>query len=320
MKRLIKIMLIVITALCIKGCDDIFEEDISGLEVDTITPLNGAIVEGNTVDFLWNSLEGAKDYTLQVYDTNTLVEDTVITTNQYTRVLATGEYEWRIKAQNNGYETPFNFPINFSVTETEDLTNQTVVLNSPSDNLYTNDQEILFVWNSVPFAITYQFELSRVSTSGSVIILVENDIVDTSLFLDATTLDGDTEYTWSVKALNETSETQFFSRTLFIDTIAPQPPILVTPTFEEEFILTDLILFSWELGQDSGNVMSPVNSYYEIARDSDFTDILVSESTTITSFTYGFQEIGTYYWRVRAEDEVGNIGGFNASGKLIVNE
>ncbi|MAY21695.1 MAG: hypothetical protein CMC74_02845 [Flavobacteriaceae bacterium] len=302
------------------SCEDILEEDISGDFVNTIFPKEGDTVEGNTVQFLWNSLEGAESYTLQVYSNTSLVLDTTVTTSNYEGTFTSSLYEWRIKAENNGYETQYTFPESFEVITSLDLTNQSVILTNPSEGLYTNNASIIYAWEALVAAETYTFELLKTETSGTTLVYLEEGLTTTSLSLDATVMDQDAAYSWRVKAVNATSETSFSSRNLYLDTVDPSTPSLVSPLFEEEFLLSDNIAFSWNFPNDTGAVNSTITSYYEIASDESFTNVIESGNSVATNFDYTFSSIGTYYWRVRGEDDAGNIGAYNSNGKLIVNE
>lgn len=302
------------------SCDDILEEDIQNNQIITLNPKEGDSIAGNTVQFLWEGLEGADSYRVQVYRESNLVTDTTVSTYPFTEVLIEGSYQWRIKGQNFAYETPYTFPVVFTVTPSDNLSNQTLILTSPSDNIYTNNTTIIFTWNPIPSAISYTFELIKVTGSGDITVFLEEEIQSTSLELDAVVIDSDAQYKWQVKAVNETSETNFFSRGFFIDTEAPLVPSLVSPDLDEEFEVGEDISFSWTFGADPGNVVSSVSSFYEIASDQDFQTIIISDVITPTSINLTFENSGSYYWRVRGEDEAGNIGGFDQNGKFIIGE
>jgi len=320
MKKITKIIFVSLLGLLIFSCSDIFEEDISEDIITAVNPLDGDIIEGNTVQFLWDPIEGADDYTIQVYSSNYLLVDSTVTSPPFQITINTGNYEWRVKGVNFAYQTQFNFPNSFEVIASVDLTNQLVVLQSPSDNLYTNNTSIIFTWDSLENANNYYFELQKVTTSGNTTIFLEEGITSTSISLDNTVITEDAEYLWRVKAINDTSETSYTSKTFFIDTVAPATPSLITPAFEEEFLIGDEINFSWNFGADSGVINSTITSVYDISSDINFSTIIENDSMLITNFNYIFNTTGTYYWRVRGEDEAGNIGAYNLNGKVIINE
>lgn len=320
MRKQINISIAVIAILFYSSCEDIFEEDITNDQITIISPVNDAVIEGNTVQFLWNTAEGVSQYTVQVYDGSFLVLDTLVESPPFTNVFSSNDYQWRIKGENDAYETPYTFPTNFTVVSSSNLENQNVVLNSPSDNLYTNNTSILCTWSAIETATSYDFELRKASNAGDETIFVMNDLTETSLSLDGSVLTEDAEYSWFVKAKNESSETSFFSRTFFLDTTVPNTPSLINPIFEEEFELIDMVDFTWNFGTDPGNIASEITSLFEISATLDFTTIIESREQLATTASYLFSTAGTYYWRVQGTDAAGNVGDFNVTGKLIVNE
>lgn len=306
--------------LLLVSCEDILEEDISGDLVSITFPLEAAIIEGNQVQFSWNNLDGADDYTVQLYNGNLIVLDSTVTNSPFSVNVDSGSYEWRIKASNNGYETQFTFPVSFQVITSADLSNQIVTLSSPSDGLFTNNSSILFTWEDLEAAESYTFQLNEVNTSGTTTIYLEENITTNSLSLDNTIINQDSEFVWGVKAVNSTSQSAFSERTFFLDTTPPPTPSLSTPGFEEEFQLSQTVNFSWVYASDPGNVNSPINSIFEISSDESFTAIIESQDLSTTNSSYLFTAIGTYYWRVRGYDLAGNEGSFNSNGKVIIIE
>lgn len=320
MKNKINFLGVLALFLLLTSCDDIFEEDITGQSITIVNPQNGDVIEGNTVQFLWNTIHGATKYNLQVYGNNLLIVDTTITTPPFLMVLNEGIYQWRVKGVNFAYQTDYTFPVQFEVVQTEDLTNQIVVLGSPSDNLYTNNTNITFTWQALPSATSYTLEILKVTQTGNITVLLEEGISTISFTTDNTILNDDAHYIWRVKAVNETSATIFSSRNLYVDTVEPSLPILLTPEFEEEFDTNEQVNFSWNFGTDTGNFPSPIRSYFEIATDINFNTILENGSTSTTNVSFEFVTPGTYYWRVSGEDLAGNTGPFNQNGKFIINE
>ena len=304
------------------ACEDVLEEDITNDRIDLVSPLDGETIQGNTVQFLWNYLEGADTYNVQIYRAGAIVIDSVVETIPLSILLSSDEYMWRVKGENFAYETAFTFPQEFSVEASNDLSTQAIVLESPSDNFYTNSTPIIFNWIALEFATHYEFTLVKITTSGESIIYESEPLTSTSLTLDDLVLSEDAQYRWEVLAVNTDNETQtpVSSRTLSIDTVAPSVPSLLTPSFEQEFVIDESIAFTWNFASDTGAVVSPVTSVYEVAKDESFTNIVLNGQTEATSFSQSFSTLGTYYWRVRGEDLAGNIGSYNLNGKFIVNE
>lgn len=320
MKKTYKTLSLFFLLFTLLSCEDIFEEDISNIQLVILSPLEGQVVNGNTVNFNWEFVEDADTYQLQLFHLGQIVQDTSIVNNTFNAFLDSGNYSWRLKAKNNAYETAYNFPINFEVTESEILTNQIVQLQSPSDNLYINSQEILFVWSSVPLAENYDYELRKELETGSNIVFIEENLKTNTITLSDNTIEGNSEYIWSVRAKNETSQTQYFSRTLFIDTLNPSAPILQNPNSEEEFNVSETITFDWIFSESTENVNSPISSFIELAEDENFENIIISQSLIETSIEIDFNEIGTYYWRVKGNDQAGNMGEYSSVKNFTINE
>lgn len=122
---------IIIIALSIFAwsCDDIVEEDITNDMILTISPTEGAIIEGNTVQFSWQELDGSDNYRVQVINNNqAIVVDSLSSTSNFSVALNPGTYQWRVKGENFAYSTQYTFPINFSVEASDNLTTQNLYL------------------------------------------------------------------------------------------------------------------------------------------------------------------------------------------------
>ena len=97
------------------SCDDIIEvEDISNRNVDILAPTNGSIINQTTTTFTWNPVEDADAYRLQIATPNfenasQIVLDSTIVSNTLTKALISGDYEWRIRAENLNYQTPYTY-------------------------------------------------------------------------------------------------------------------------------------------------------------------------------------------------------------------
>ncbi len=303
MKKTIK-LLALLTVTIFYSCDDILEEDITDDSIQILSPVEGTVVVGNNVQFLWQTLDGADDYRVQVLGANQIIIiDSLVSVNQLDYNLNVGNYQWRVKGENFAYETEYTFPINFSVEASEDLTTQNVILLTPSDNLYTNNADITFTWNSIATANSYTLEIVKIN-NGETTIYQESDITTTSTSVESSLFDVDAQYIWKVKAVNDTSETPFSERTIYIDRIVPNVPTLNTPadSSTNSFVVT----FNWGNGTDTGNVQSSITNTIEIASDINFNTLLLSEDTVNNTYQYTFSTAGDYYWRVKAFDLAGN--------------
>jgi hypothetical protein len=104
------------------GCSDIIEvEDISNKTVSILAPTNEAVLNSTTITFTWNSLEDAEAYKLQIAtpsfeNATQIVLDSTLTVTSFSRILENGNYQWRIRAENSGYQTSYSTQ-NFTIEE-----------------------------------------------------------------------------------------------------------------------------------------------------------------------------------------------------------
>ncbi|WP_430412795.1 fibronectin type III domain-containing protein [Kordia sp.] len=111
MKKYIYLFLLVIT---ISSCSDIIEvSDISSNTVELLAPADNVTLNTTSLTLSWESVEDAESYQIQVArpDFENAVEvilNSTITQNSISVELeATNSYEWRVRAINSGYETPY---------------------------------------------------------------------------------------------------------------------------------------------------------------------------------------------------------------------
>ena len=104
------------------NCDDIIEvEDISKKEIVIHAPSDGSVLTDTIVNFSWQIVEESEKYKLQIatpdFETSTqIVLDTTIPVTNYTKKLALGIYEWRVRAENSGFQTNYKTQ-RFSIEE-----------------------------------------------------------------------------------------------------------------------------------------------------------------------------------------------------------
>ena len=102
------------------ACEDILEEpDISSSQVDVFAPLDNTVLTNNTVNFNWDTVTDARSYRVQVAqpdfeNAQQLVLDSIMVLDSLGNVstsveqtLLNGNYAWRVKASNGGFETAY---------------------------------------------------------------------------------------------------------------------------------------------------------------------------------------------------------------------
>lgn len=300
------------------SCEDIIEKDITDDTVQIISPQNNDVINSNVVDFQWNELDGAEKYRVQVYSGSSIVIDTLVAENHLNVPMTQGNYQWRVRGENFGYNSNYTFNFNFSVIESTDLTNQQTILNSPADNFYTNNTNVILNWQSLSAAESYTFELINV-TNGESIVNQQSGLTATSLTLNNTILTADAQYRWKVKAVNSTSQTTFSSRNFYLDRSAPNTPSNTLPANDATYSANQQINFSWSIPADVGTIQSAISYTIEFSNTINFASILQASNTTNASFQQAFPTAGDYYWRVKAKDLANNIGLYSVPFKFTIN-
>jgi len=318
MKKISKVMIVTLLYTCVIGCDDVFEENISDDVILAISPKGDEVIESNTVNFQWSSLDGANEFRIQILKKNTeaIVVDSLLSDNFLALPLVSGNYDWRVRGENFAYQTGYSFVESFVVESTNDLSDQNVFLNSPNEDIYINYSSIELDWLSLDAANSYTLQVNKNVNGVSSTVLLESDIVTTNYNLDSEILDEDAVYTWRIHAVNDISQTNESIRTLFLDTTLPNQPILATP--ENDSTVFGSVDFIWNLGIDTGEVQSLIESVIEISSDENFGTIISISVSDDDTYQYTFDSVGQYYWRVKAIDEAGNEGVFSNVNTLTV--
>lgn len=107
-------LLLLLSFFVVWSCDDIVGiEDISDNEVTVIAPLEDSVLSTLTPNFSWEPVTGADVYQLQIAEPSfeaatQVVLDTTITHTNFIQSLDSGVYQWRIRAKNTEYQTPYS--------------------------------------------------------------------------------------------------------------------------------------------------------------------------------------------------------------------
>lgn len=319
MKTFLKPFYIAFIFLTFISCEDILEEDITNDIVNPISPIEGSTIESNVVNFKWNTLDGADKYRVQLFDSNQIIIlDSLVSQTNLDYPLNSGAYKWRVRGENFGYQSTYSLPVSFTVVESTNLDTQQVILTSPTNSFYTNSNTVYCAWQDLPAADTYSFEVVNVS-NGSTIVYQQSGISSTFLSLGNTVFSADGEYLWKVKAVNATSESNYSSRTIFIDRTTPNQPQLGLPANNSVQIINQPIMFNWSTAADSGVVQSPLSYQIEFSNTNTFSVLLQSSYINTNSYQQTFTSVGDYYWRVKTFDSAGNTSALSAVFKFTIN-
>lgn len=292
------------------SCEEIlFVDDISEQEVSLYAPSDGAVLFSTGINLSWDKIANADKYHLQIAKPNfsapvQVVLDTLISATSFTHQLNTGQYEWRIKAVNSGYETNYTTRA-FEILNNEDFQDNTVILLTPTNNLITKKSVQQLSWQNIIGATEYQLQI----IDGNDAIIKEETTSSTTI--DFTFPDG--SYNWKVRASNGSKATLYSARTVLVDTKLPNTPTLSSPANASSTAATD-INFQFNRNPIAGSTEK--DSLYVFTDNAltilKFKDQAVSpHSTTLTS--------GTYHWYVKSFDQAGNESTKSTVFSFIIN-
>lgn len=312
--------------LVLNACKDIVVDDISGKTVAVLAPANNTKTPLNAITFWWEVVDGAEKYNIQIVkpDFNAiqvLVADTNVIGNKYTRSLSPGVYQWRIKATNASGSTPYTV-YNLTIDTTSNLANVLVVPLSPANGYLTASKNFIFSWVQIPEATQYQIQI----LNSSAAVLKDTTTSNTNYVYAVSTATG-AVYSWKVKAMNNTSVSQYNTPWTFtVDLKAPNPPALNAPV--NQAVFTGTVDFKWTR---NGATLSDVrfDSIY-IATDSTFPDFAIvaaarvngtqiNSASFIPTLAPNSTATEKYFWRVRSVDSVGNRSTYPTWFKFHVN-
>lgn len=319
--------LCLLLAPLLMSCNAIFEKDISSETPEIIIPTNNDTVYSNLVHFKWVEIEGATNYRLELVqpsftDIDAFVLDSAIGNTEYYQVLDPGQYAFRLRAENGGYESFYTEAYSLYVDSVSDLSDQFVSLMSPADNIYTNGTGgLLCTWQNLYAANSYDFVLKIGSSFETGSVLLQNtNIATLAQSVSSGELAVEGTYFWGVSASNETSNSPYSFRQINVDLTPPNDPTLVTPEDLVVFSVGEEMTFKWSTGTDPGTVNSTVYSGVEISTDPDFVGFDEYNNITVDSLVQSFASTGTYYWRVKADDAAGNASEFYSPSRQFTIE
>lgn len=198
-----------------------------------------------------------------------------------------------------------------TLTPTATLTNvaniSAPVLRSPQPNLITANNLPSFSWSSVTGGKSYEIVFARNNAFVNVVLSRKiNELTYGSInpFVDG-------QYYWRVRAYNASNQSGNWSsiRSFTIDTLGPSAPVLSSPANNES---TRAPTFKW------GSVPSAVAYQLQYDNDSNFSSPIYDVITYSNFRKPPAMQAGTYYWRARAQDSVGNWGAWSAPFTVTV--
>jgi len=165
-----KSILIILVLIVLTACEDIFEvTDISEQQVALLAPSDQAMVNDSSVTFNWTEVFDAESYLVQIASPNfqnasqllldsLLVVDSTFSRTRITQNLASNQYEWRVKAFNSAYETPFSTNAFEVLVQGTAPTPNTPQLLTPENNASSTETTVAFTWSRDDLANTQELD------------------------------------------------------------------------------------------------------------------------------------------------------------------
>ncbi|MDB5274740.1 MAG: hypothetical protein JWO58_3107 [Chitinophagaceae bacterium] len=295
--NVLSFLYVLFSVLVMTGCKAIIEEDISDKKVIVDAPVSDSLVSYNQL-FWWETVDGALKYQVQIatptFDSiQQLKLDTLVTSNKFTYTLASGRYEWRVRAVNGSYQTAYNGS-KFRIYDA-DLNTQSVVLRSPGSGVSVSS--VSLSWNAIPVqGIIYQVQIDKQGTFTTNLFLNTQTQLNP---LSVPSITDETTYYWRVRAFKGSDTTSWSLPSSFVYDVTP--PIKVTLTSPALNATNNPLTGSMTWTSLGAGVKYTVFVTYGTAPEVQYT---VNSPT----YTYTGSSGDTVKWRVQAVDQAGNVG------------
>jgi len=298
------------------ACKEFLEEDIKDREITLLSPGNGAEIATYNITFMWDHMEDALDYQLQIvssgFDSVSLYHaDTIVFENKFTLSLEPGKYQWRVRGLNGSSQSRYTTR-SFVIYES-DLTKQTVILTEPGDKVLTGNTSLRMGWQQLFGATGYRLQIDTANFASEEELVYNNVLEGTSFSF---TIPKEQNYQWRVRAETDTAQSLWSAIRIFgLDKTPPAVPALTAPANNAS--LPNPVTLRWEGVSDAAK--------YQLY-------VYKSDSTTLFSPTYPLTLEGTTHnfnggtvgervlWRLRATDKAGNTSGFTPYRSFTINQ
>ncbi|MCX6152507.1 MAG: T9SS type A sorting domain-containing protein [Ignavibacteriales bacterium] len=267
-----------------------------------LSPANNLKNTDTTLVFVWNQVDSAKNYRIQIAKDNLFkslfLEKLVDTTTiKITGLKYISDYYWRISARNenkdsSGWSTIRHFKTRLGSPRSI----------APIDSARNLDTVLVLKWNPVDSTYSYRLQLSIKNDFIDSDLLLNKEISTTEYLLDS--LAYNKSYFWRILATNKSKDSSSWSNTFSFKTKLAKP-ILLSPA--NNLKNTDTTLrFAWS------QVDSAKSYRIQIAKDNLFKSLFLEKfvDTTTIKIT-GLKYISDYYWRISARNENKDSSGWS---------
>lgn len=306
---------ILLATVAMTGCNAFIEPSLKDETVQLISPPDNIVSQDYTQTFWWEKVEGASRYNLQIVSPSfdsvaTLVADTNLSSNKFTASLVPGNYQWRVRAENNGTESAY-VTRSFEV-DSASLAGQQITINTP-DNSRFYGQNLLLDWQLLFGASKYVIQIDTVFGGFNQSDLIFTDtLVPTEIpfFRNFGRTTG--AFIWRVKAFNNVDATGFSDITDFV--IDNTPPVITVPV---EGVSPANVTLGWDPLPGASSFDVFVRKQKNGIK-SNFPNFPKNVNTTTLSFTATVGD--TLWWTVGARDVAGNLSDTLAPERIVITQ
>lgn len=277
------------------------------------TPVNLEETINKVVQFSWerDPIEGSTEVdSIFIFNNETLTQSVFkerVSTSLLELELSYNTYYWYVKSYDKAGNKSERSEV-FSFTILDGLSQDTVELTSPEDNVITNNNIQVLSWNEIAYAEGYRVQILK-SANEEVVF----DITIEQTEKEISFQDG--FYNWQVKAQNSLQETEYTTRSILVDTKSPYIPTQISPTDLQEQI-EKVVHFQYERQAIQGS--EEVDSLF-VYNDAGLNDLKL-KTIVIDNNHYQEFEIGTYYWYLKSYDKAGNESEISEVSSFTISE
>lgn len=260
-------------------------------------PSNNSTNEMQTLNLLWNKVEGVSGYEIYLSEDSTFIntkKDTSLESKLNLKNLkAATKYFWKVRALSSGGIGSWSLIWNFKTALSVSLVSPELLY--PLDKSKDVPTELDFLWKSVNNATSYKIQIALDSTFDTFVI---NDFSNTISY-KYNDLNNNTVHYWRVQSQSGNSISPWSSFRVFVTNISNvlSIPKLLIPSNNSNLNSTKLT-FVW-------NKVRNANSYdLTIAEDDKLIlNKVVTPDITDTTFSKILNNKKTYFWAIVAKNQ-----------------
>lgn len=279
------------------------EDSMAISTVKLISPANSADNLSTDLEFVWQSLTGAGEYTFQLSDSSSfssVISEEMVSGTTYLQegLMHQKKYFWRVKDSEDSTGETWSEVWSFTTLAegTGPVTTSPVTLISPVDEADKVSTDLEFAWEPLSGISEFIYQLSDNSTFNSVIT---EDMVSGTTY-KPNSLVHQKKYFWRVKVADDSNGETWSNVWSFTTGTTDSEPgnstkvTLLSPA-DNAYGLSTNLTFEW-------SEVSGVSNYeFQLAENSSFSVLnieTVESGTTYQASNLDYQT--QYYWRVRA--------------------